>query len=89
MNRWIISADRRRSNPEAVRAELLNLCEGGLGLEIEFLDDAQKNAPDAGKFRDFAPLATVTSEEERILAWLLEELVATFGWAVDLARTSS
>lgn len=83
---WIISVDRRRGSPETVRAELDSISESVPALNVVMLSDALENSPDAGKFRDFAPFARVESLDERVLAWTLEELVAEFGWQIDVTR---
>lgn len=86
MHTWIIAVDRRRGNPELIAAELESLAQTVSGLDVSQDVEGLARAPDAGKFRDFAPLAVLSSEHERILAWVLEELVDTFGWAIDVTR---
>ncbi len=86
MYSWIISVDRRRGSPETVTVELLSIAESVPALNVVLLTDALENSADAGKFRDFAPLARVESLDERVLAWTLEELIAEFGWQIDVTR---
>lgn len=83
---WIISVDRRRGKPETVASELASIAESVPALNVVLLTDELENSPDAGKFRDFAPLARLESPDERVLAWTLEELVAEFGWQIDVTR---
>jgi hypothetical protein len=88
MHQWIIYADRRRGNPDAARTVLEDLVQGVTGLTITYLDDVEE-APDHGKFRDFAPIARAQAQSEKLLAWLLDELVGELGWGIDVSRGTS
>lgn len=84
---WIVRIDRRKSSREEVLEELQSL-----GLSIQDLsvdvvpEQTYWDAPDAGAFRDFVPVATISHVSIEALEVVAEELLLTFGWLVDFQR---
>lgn len=89
MPTWTVKADRRRAKIDPIIRRLRSLEESVQGLEVSFVDDAFEQAPDAGNFRDFAPLAKISHDKTRALKVVAEELITQFGWRIDLSRGES
>ena len=86
MTTWTIRADRRTAKFGVVAEELDDLAATLEGVSIQLVDrHSWDDAPDAGAFRDFHPIATVTGQRQA-LEYLAEELVAEFGYQVDFLR---
>ena len=86
---WSVRADRRAVSIERVHGELLDLARSVEGLELELADlDALRLRADTGGFRDFVIVARLRSEDQRILDWVGQELIAEFGFTVDWREDS-
>ncbi len=78
----LILADRRTLRWAQVADEVRELAQTLTGLNIEMMPDFD-TAPDAGAFRDFAPVARASAHDRRIVDAMVEELLLEFGFAVD------
>lgn len=88
MPTWTVQADRRRADLDHLREHLRRLAETVDGLELQFVEPhILNNLRDAGKLRDFAPVASLSHADIRALEIATEEVLLEFGWAVDLSRT--
>lgn len=84
MNRWRVLADRRVADLDTLRARLRALAQGVEGLDVDLVSDEQfEQAPDAGAFRDFTPVATLQAPHPAILEYASEALLDEFDWVVD------
>lgn len=81
MPSWILSADRRRGNPEEALRVILDITTGVRGLAVSQL---AIQGPDTGRFRDFVDVAHIFADDPRLLDWLIDELVDALGWTVDI-----
>lgn len=87
MPTWTIKADRRRADYDRLVERLQSLQNSVRGLTLTLVDVAEfDSSPDAGNFRDFAPVAHLTHTELQALEIVAEELVIEFGWLIDLDR---
>lgn len=85
---WIIRADRRTIDLDALYAELDELGHTLDGLQLRLHPREQvQQAPDSGTFRDFTPVATASATHPAVLEALAEELLHTFGFQVDVLKT--
>ena len=82
-----IRIDRRAEVVDELRAEIVELASSIVGLTVQVVDsNAFESARDAGKFRDFVDVASVSHDSDEVLEWVAEELVERFGWLVDVSR---
>lgn len=87
MPTWTLKADRRKADYELIVAELRVLEQTVEGLDITVLDPTLfTDGPDAGGFRDFAPIAELLHPNIDALEIVGEELLAEFGWLVDFGK---
>lgn len=83
----LVRIDRRAEVVDELRRELVSLSQSVEGLTVAFVDeDGFEQARDAGKFRDFVAVASLSHQEPEVLEWAAEELVDEFGWLVDIGR---
>lgn len=81
---WTVSIDRRSANPDDIVRELTALAESIDGLSLRLNPRATfDQAPDAGAFRDFVALASISHHDRRVLDFVAESLLTSFGWLVD------
>lgn len=85
---WTISADRRQIPLGGLEKELRSLAASIEGLEVDFVEGFEA-APDGGAYRDFVIVARATALDVRILEALTEELIAVFGFAIDISGVKS
>ena len=84
MTRWRVLTDRRVADLDALRGRLRELAQGVEGLDVDLVSDEQfEQAPDAGAFRDFTPVATLRAPHLAILEYASEALLDEFDWIVD------
>ena len=88
--RWVIRADRRSVDLDLLQEELLVLGSTLAGLEVELMSqEAFEAPPDAGAYRDWAPVAVAVAVDPRILEVLAEELILEFGFQIDMFTPES
>jgi len=87
LNTWTVRADRRVLDLTDLRAALEDLARGVEGLLVQHVsEDDFEDAPDAGAFRDFTPVATLSHEHDAVREYAAEPLIHDFGWRVDFKR---
>ncbi len=84
MTSWTVRVDRRKDRADEVLGELLAIGEVVEGLTVTEVHPGEVG--DAGKFRDFVDLATMTHESEAVLETVGEELLLEFGWLIDFQK---
>ena len=83
---WTIRADRREVDLEEALAELRFL-EQAMNFGLEPMSaQALEALPDGGAFRDFVPVATISSLRIDTLEEVAEELLGEFGFRVDFLK---
>ena len=86
--RWQVRIDRRKVELELVQDELVALVDGVQGVSLELEEERSfEGAPDGGAFRDFTPVAPLSCHDPKPLEYIAEELLDTFGWAIDFKET--
>ncbi len=81
MHVWIVRVDRRVLDPHTFLPDLETLATGVEGLTLELLPFDQ--APDAGAFRDFIPVARISHAHIPALEYVAEALLESHDWLVD------
>ena len=87
---WIVQVDRRQEHAHhEVLTFLKTLLPGIAQLDYTLftLEEALRT-PDEGALRDFIPVASFRHEDARLFQYIGEELIAQFGWIVDLSEVT-
>ena len=87
---WLVQVDRRQKGAHHdVHAFLEELLPGIAQLDYTLytLEEALQS-PDDGALRDFIPVASFHHHDVRVFQYIGEELIAQFGWLVDLSETT-
>lgn len=90
IHRLTVKLDRRAEIHDDLVVELRQLADSVAGLKLELVDQSEfEAARDAGKFRDFVPIASFEHSSEEVLSWIVEELIDEYGWLVDFGRETT
>ena len=87
MPSWTVKADQHQADYEEVTTHLKDLGRSIHGLSVTLCDPLQFQHRRRGSgFRSFASVAIISHDELQVLETVAEELIAQFGWVIDLSH---